>query len=70
MQGTARVWAVGGLFGYFGQFLNGTESQDWYVTDLQRCVRLECAAGVVVVSPSDPAAFLAAVTAGTGSADA
>ncbi len=61
LRGTIRIWGVGGLFGYFGRFLNGTESQRWYVTDLSRCVRLECAGKVIILSPSDPAAFLAAL---------
>ncbi|MEO8369941.1 MAG: PH domain-containing protein [Candidatus Solibacter sp.] len=56
-----RVWAVGGFFGCYGRFLNGLESQTWYVTDRQSCIRLECAAGVVVISPADPAACLAAI---------
>lgn len=56
-----RVCAVGGCFGYFGRFLNGMETQTWYVTDTHKCVRLDLASLPVVISPSDPAAFLSAL---------
>jgi hypothetical protein len=68
--GAMRIWAVGGCFGYYGRFLNGIETQTWYVTDTEKCVRLECVAEVFVVSPSDPAAFLSALPAPHGSARA
>jgi len=61
LRGVVRVWGVGGFFGYYGRFLNGFESQTWYVTDRQSCIRLDCAAGIVVISPSDPAACLEAL---------
>jgi len=63
LRGAARIWAVGCCFGYYGRFLNGLDPQTWYVTDRQSCVRLDCAGGVVVVSPSRPADFLLALPA-------
>jgi len=57
-RGVARIWGVGCCFGYFGRFLNGVETQIWYVTDTQKCVRLDCPPGIVVISPSDTAAFM------------
>jgi hypothetical protein len=61
LRGAVRTWAVGGFCGYYGSFLCGFEAQTWYVTDRQRCLRLDCDAGVVVISPSDPASCLAAL---------
>jgi hypothetical protein len=61
LRGATRTWAVGCCFGYFGRFLNGVESQSWYVTDRKSCVRLDCAVGVVVISPSNPRACLSAL---------
>jgi Bacterial PH domain len=61
LLGATRSWAVGCCFGYFGRFLNGFESQSWYVTDRRSCVRLDCAVGVVIISPSNPAACLSAL---------
>jgi len=61
LRGTFEIWAVGGFFGYFGRFLNGIEQQTWYVTDREKCVRLDCPAGIFVVSPLDPEAFLSAL---------
>ena len=61
LRGAVRIWAVGGFCGYYGKFLSGFESQTWYVTDRQSCVRLDCDAGIVVISPSDPEACLAAL---------
>jgi|ERR1039458_451235 hypothetical protein len=63
VRGATRIWAVGCCFGYYGRFLNGFEHQTWYVTDRQSCVRLDCSAGIVVVSPSSPADFLSALPA-------
>jgi hypothetical protein len=62
LNGAVRVWAVGGFCGYFGSFMNGIETQTWYVTDVAKCVRLDVPAGIFVVSPHDPDAFLAALT--------
>lgn len=61
--GTTRIWAVGCCFGYYGKFLNGFEAQTWYVTDRRSLVRLDCSAGIVVVSPSSPGDFLSALPA-------
>jgi hypothetical protein len=61
LRGATRTWAVGCCFGYYGRFLNGLESQRWYVTDRRSCVRLDCTAEVVVISPSNPAACLSAL---------
>lgn len=61
LRGTVQIWAVGCFFGYFGKFLTGVESQIWYVTDTQRCVRLDCPPHIVVISPSDPVAFMSAL---------
>jgi hypothetical protein len=59
LRGAARVCASGGFFGYYGRFLASIESQRWFVTDREKAVRLDLPGGVVVVSPSDPDAFLA-----------
>ena len=60
-RGAVRVWAVGCCFGYFGRFLNGVETQIWYVTDTQKCIRLDCIPHPVVISPSDPEALISAL---------
>lgn len=60
-RGAARIWGVGCCFGYFGRFLNGAETQIWYVTDTHRCIRLDCLPHPVVISPSDPAALISAL---------
>jgi hypothetical protein len=61
VRGATRIWAVGSCFGYYGKVLNGFERQTWYVTDRLSCVRLDCSAGVVVISPSAPADFVSAL---------
>jgi len=63
LRGAVRMWGSCGLFGCYGRFQVGFETQIWYVTDRSKCVRLELPGCVVVVSPSDPDAFLAGVGA-------
>ncbi|MEO8591920.1 MAG: PH domain-containing protein [Candidatus Solibacter sp.] len=60
-RGAVRIWAVGSCFGYFGRFLNGTETQTWYVTDTEKCIRLECSPHPIVISPADPEALISAL---------
>jgi len=68
LKGALRTFGVGGCFGYYGRFQLNGEAQRWYLTDRARAVRLATAAGVLLVSPADPAAFLKALHAsGPGS---
>jgi len=68
LKGAMRTFGVGGCFGYYGRFQLNGEAQRWYLTDRSRAVRVVTAAGVLLLSPSDPAAFLKALHAsGSGS---
>lgn len=61
-EGMSRTGGNGGLFGYYGKFKSDRLGEHtWYVTDTGRRVVVETQDGAVVVSPDDPAKFIAAV---------
>ena len=50
-----RLWASGGLFGYYGLFnTKGLGNCTWYVTNRRKSVVLINGAKTVVLSPDDP----------------
>lgn len=60
--GCVRLWGSGGLFGYYGTFWSRALGRsEWYVTDRSKAVLIADADRVIVVSPDDREAFLAAV---------
>jgi hypothetical protein len=64
-EGMSRAGGNGGLFGYYGKYKsNRLGEHRWYVTDAARRVVVETKDGAVVVSPEDPAKFIAAVKPG------
>lgn len=64
-EGMSRTGGNGGLFGYYGKFKSDRLGEhNWYVTDTARRVVVETRDGAVVVSPDDPAKFIAAVKPG------
>lgn len=60
LSGSLRLFASGGLFGYFGLFRGAALGNAWwYVTDRSTAVLLRTADGSqAVVSPDDPVSFL------------
>ncbi len=57
-----RLWASGGLFGYYGWFrTGGLGPARWYVTNRSKSVVVVSDAGTYVLSPDDVEGFLAAV---------
>lgn len=61
-EGMTRTGGNGGLFGYYGKFKSGRLGEHrWYVTDTARRVVVETQDGAVVLSPDDPAKFIASV---------
>lgn len=61
-RGCVRLWASGGLFGYFGLFSTKTLGEcRWYVTDRSKAVVLADGSQTVLVSPEDRDGFLAAI---------
>ncbi len=61
--GGLRLTGSGGVFGWYGLFWRkGTGRYRAYVTDRSKLVACEGPDGLVVVSPEDPRAFLAAVS--------
>ena len=60
LSGSFRLFASGGLFGYFGLFRNAAlGTTRWYVTDRGEAVLLRTAEGTqAIVSPDEPALFL------------
>lgn len=62
--GGLRLTGSGGVFGWYGLFWRrGTGRYRAYVTDRSRLVSCTGPDGIVVISPADPAPFLAAVPA-------
>ncbi|MFM1941545.1 MAG: hypothetical protein RI897_527 [Verrucomicrobiota bacterium] len=62
IRGAWRVAGNGGLFSFSGYFRNRTLGwQRWWVTDPSLAVVLDFGARTWVVSPGDPAAFVAAL---------
>lgn len=56
-----RLWASGGVFGYYGLFRSGLGTARWYVTDRKKAVIVEGALETVVLSPDNVEGFLATV---------
>lgn len=64
-EGMSRTGGNGGLFGYYGKYKSDRLGEHrWYVTDTAKRVVVETREGAVVVSPDDPAKFIAAVKPG------
>ncbi len=62
LSGGIRLWASGGLFGYFGLFRTAKLGAcRWYVTNRRNIVILSTDAGVTLFSPDDVDGFLAAL---------
>jgi hypothetical protein len=62
LRGSLRLFASGGLFGFFGIFWSRRLGMfRAYCTAPKRCVLLKLRQRTVVVSPEDPAAFVAAL---------
>ena len=62
--GGIRLIGSGGFFGWYGLFWRkDTGRYRSYVTDRSRLVRCSGPDGIIVVSPEDPQAFVAAVNA-------
>lgn len=60
LRGSVRLWASGGLFGYFGVFRTPAfGSTRWYVTNLANRIILVIPSRTVLVSPDDVDGFLA-----------
>jgi hypothetical protein len=67
MRGSVRLFASGGLFGFFGLFRNQSLGiYRAYGTDPRRAVVLKLSGRTIVVTPDDPAAFVAEVLRRTG----
>ena len=67
MVGSVRTFGIGGLFGIYGYFRNAVLGSYFaYATDPARAVVLEVGAKTFVVTPNDPARFVAAVEQGAG----
>lgn len=65
--GSVRTLGMGGLFGFYGRFRNAVlGSYTAYGTDPSRSVVLEVGGKTIVVTPDDPARFVAAVEEGRG----
>ena len=61
---TVRLFASGGMFGYYGLFRNSKlGSTWWYVTDRDKAVVLTSSGKHVLVSPDDPDLFLSMLNA-------
>jgi hypothetical protein len=62
LSGSMRLFGSGGLFGYYGLFRNSKlGAGNWYVTDRSRSVVLVGDSGTAIVSPDNPADFIAAI---------
>lgn len=71
MRGSIRLFASGGLFGFFGVFRNRSLGlYRAYATDPRRAVVLKLSGRTVVVTPDDPAAFVADVRQRIGISEA
>lgn len=71
MRGSLRLFASGGLFGFFGLFRNRSLGlYRAYATDPRRAVVLKLSGRTVVVTPDDPGAFVAEVRRRVGITDA
>ena len=62
LQGTIRVFGVGGLFGYFGKFHQSNfGSLTLYATRRDRCVLLMTDDKKIIVTPDEPDEFIKAL---------
>ena len=62
LTGSLRLFGIGGLFGFTGLFHSASLGRYWaFGTDPKRAVVLKFAKRTLVVTPDDPAAFVAAV---------
>ncbi|MEP7353878.1 MAG: PH domain-containing protein [Acidobacteriota bacterium] len=60
--GCVRLWGSGGLFGYYGLFWSKALGRSrWYVTDRSKAMILADGDRVILVSPDDREAFVAAI---------
>ena len=63
-QQLTRTWGNGGVYAYVGDFRSAAlDSFKAYVTNWDNAVVLRLNEGTVVISPSDPAAFVEAINA-------
>ncbi|MGD0682376.1 MAG: PH domain-containing protein [Terracidiphilus sp.] len=61
-KGCIRLWASGGLFGYFGLFRTSKLGKcKWYMTNRRNSVIIVASAMTAVISPDNVSGFLAAV---------
>ena len=61
-RGSVRLWASGGLFGYYGLFWSKALGKSkWYVTDRSKAIVLTNGSQTVLVSPEDHDGFVAAI---------
>ena len=64
-KGCVRLWASGGLFGYYGWFWSKALGKSkWYVTDRSKAIVVTDGSQTILVSPEDRDGFLAAKTQG------
>lgn len=62
MEGCIRLFASGGLFGYYGVFRTSTLGKSsWYVTNRSNSVVVITTSQTVVLSPNDVEGFIAAI---------
>lgn len=70
MKGSVRTFGNGGLYSFTGRYWSRKQgSYRAFVTDPKRCVVVEYAGAMVVVSPDDPEGFVAAVGSGEAAAN-
>ncbi|HWQ55997.1 MAG TPA: PH domain-containing protein [Bryobacteraceae bacterium] len=63
-RGSIRLWASGGLFGYFGWFRTSTLGRSlWYLTNRRTAVIIVTDTRTTLFSPDDVDGFLAAIRA-------
>lgn len=68
-RGCIRLFASGGLFGYYGIFRTSKLGKStWYVTNRSRSVVIVSDSGTAVLSPDDVGGFVAAASSLTGEA--
>jgi hypothetical protein len=61
-RGCVRLWASGGLFGYYGWFWSKALGRSrWYVTDRSKAVVVADGDQIILVSPEDRDGFVAAI---------
>jgi hypothetical protein len=64
-RGCVRLWASGGLFGYYGWFWSKALGRSrWFVTDRSKAVVVADGDRIILVSPEDRDGFVAAIGRG------